>query len=142
MLILRSQLERKKNNRYYNTTPTMGMISQKGCDYTNGSYIERMHKCSGAQWEKRLESKPRDYHRTKLNNSKAGVVNTGSAQGFEGFSHKINTTFENHSLLVRTTESRIQDTAELLDDVILRSKSESYCRLLVVADDGTMRLRQ
>ena len=120
----------------------MSKISQKGCDYTNESYIERMHKCSGAQWEKRLESKHRDYHRTKLNNSKAGVVNTGSAQGFEGFSRKI-TTFENHSLLARTTESRIRDTAELLDDVrLLSSKSDSYCLILVVADDGTMRLRQ
>ena len=49
------------------------------------SYIERMHKCSAAQWEKRLESKNRDYHRTKLNKSQAGVVNTGSSKGFEPF---------------------------------------------------------
>ena len=49
------------------------------------SYIERMHKCSAAQWEKRLESKDRDYLRTKLNKSKAGVVNTGSSKGFEPF---------------------------------------------------------
>ena len=49
------------------------------------SYFERMHKCSAAQWEKRLELKDRDYHRIKLNKCKAGVVNTGSSNGFEPF---------------------------------------------------------
>ena len=129
------------------------MMPKKGCfDYTTNesSYIERMHKCSGAQWEKRLESKHRDFHRKKLNNSKAGVVNTGSSQGFEGFSRsppEINsirslTAFGNHSLLARTTESRIQDTE--LDAVPRLSKSDSYCLLIetVDADDRTIRLRQ
>ena len=51
----------------------------------NESYIERMHKCSAAQWEKRLELKDRDFHRIKLNKCKAGVVNTGSSNGFEPF---------------------------------------------------------
>ena len=49
------------------------------------SYIEKMHKCSAAQWEKKLESKDRDFHRQKLNKSKAGVVSTGSSQGYEPF---------------------------------------------------------
>ena len=77
------------------------------------SYIERMHKCSAAQWEKRLESKDRDYLRTKLNKNKAGVVNTGSSKGFEPFKFsrrqhrrpvtKANSCSENSMMLILKT---------------------------------------
>ena len=46
--------------------------------FDNESYIERMHKCSAAQWDKRrLESR----RRKKLNESEAGVLNTGISSG-------------------------------------------------------------
>ena len=57
-------------------------------DSNDDSYFERMHKCSAAQWEKRLECKHRDYHREKMNNNTAGVLHTGSSRGFEGFSRR------------------------------------------------------
>ena len=95
--------------------------------HNDESYTERMYKCSAAQWEERLASKCRDYHQKKLNNSKAGVVNTGSSRGFEGFSRRLpeiirTTSDQNRSLLMKTTESRIKD----LESSDLLSKSDSY----------------
>ena len=88
LLDLRFQLQREKHDHHDDditmTLCIMTALSENSNNHID-SYIERMHKCSAAQWEKRLESKDRDYHRTKLNKSKAGVVNTGSSKGFEPF---------------------------------------------------------
>ena len=114
-----------------NQNATMTRTTKKDQHNSNETYTERMHKCSAAEWEKRLESKYRDYHTKKLNNNKAGVVNPGSSRGFEGFSRRLppeirpELSFENFSLLVKTNESRIHDLP--LERVF--SKSDSYCLL-------------
>ena len=130
----------------------------KKCNYNESSYIERMHKCSAAQWERRLELKDRDYHRTKLNNCKAGVVNTGSSNGFEPFKFsrrrrtvtKANScasmmmhilTSDDKELLPRMLDININEDSTQSDLMMTKSvmttKSDSYayCSLLLWAAD-------
>ena len=101
------------------------------------SYIEKMHKCSAAQWEKRLEAKDRDFHRQKLNKSKAGVVNTGSSQGYEPF--QFSRRMSRYQLTTRRVPSKSNSSNTTDDDAESRrledlqsdlvSKSDSYCLL-------------
>ena len=98
------------------------------------SYIEKMHKCSAAQWEKRLESKDRDYHWRNMNKSKAGVVQTfASSQAFEPIEfsprrHRPVTKSKSCSAHITRSEQTADDSLQMLNNLQsnLKSKSVSY----------------